>query len=206
MQRSRVFSSSSSSKSRPTSGAWSPPPRLAPSLGQIGRHAQTGCASPRSSTGPSSSISKRPRVSRCAAGPTSTAPASAACWRRAATLTASPVAKVESESSATTSPASIPARATRPRSSTESMIASAARIARSASSSCATGTPNAAITASPAYFSTVPPWSRMLREARSKNWFTLRRATSGSAPVTSAVESTMSTKRTVASLRSTVQF
>ena len=36
-------------------------------------------------------------------------------------------------------------------------IASAARTARSGSSSCATGAPNSAITASPMNFSTVPP-------------------------------------------------
>ena len=39
------------------------------------------------------------------------------------------------------------------------------RTARSASSSCVCGTPNAAITASPANFSTVPPWRLMLPEA-----------------------------------------
>ena len=42
-------------------------------------------------------------------------------------------------------------------SSTQSRIASAARTARSGSSSCATGAPNSAITASPMNFSTVPP-------------------------------------------------
>ncbi len=64
-------------------------------------------------------------------------PGSAACWSRAATLTASPVANVESDSSATTSPASTPIRASSPSSCTESRIAAAARTARSASSSCA---------------------------------------------------------------------
>jgi len=39
----------------------------------------------------------------------------------------------------------------------QSRIASAARTARSGSSSCATGAPNNAITASPMNFSTVPP-------------------------------------------------
>ncbi len=34
----------------------------------------------------------------------------------------------------------------------------AARTARSASSSCARGTPNTAMMASPMYFSTLPPW------------------------------------------------
>ena len=43
-------------------------------------------------------------------------------------------------------------------STTQSRIASAARTARSGSSSCATGAPKTAITASPMNFSTVPPW------------------------------------------------
>ena len=42
-------------------------------------------------------------------------------------------------------------------SSSRRSIRSAARIARLGSSSCAAGTPNAAITASPMNFSTVPP-------------------------------------------------
>ena len=43
---------------------------------------------------------------------------------------------------------------------------SAARTARSASSSCATGTPNTAITASPMNFSTVPPYASAHRGER----------------------------------------
>ena len=69
-----------------------------------------------------------PVVSRRANGPMMIWPGSAACWSRAATLTASPVAKVESDSSATTSPASTPIRASSPSSCTESRIAAAARI------------------------------------------------------------------------------
>ena len=42
-------------------------------------------------------------------------------------------------------------------SSSRSRIRSAARRARTGSSSCAAGTPNTAITASPMNFSTVPP-------------------------------------------------
>ena len=45
----------------------------------------------------------------------------------------------------------------RPSSATRSRVTRAARTARSASSSCWSGTPKAAITASPANFSTVPP-------------------------------------------------
>src|ERR671929_2366950 len=88
------------------------------------------------------------------------------------------------------------------RSRTEPRIANAARMARSASSSCARGMPNAAMTASPANFSTVPPNDSMQRETCSKYRLTRRRTTSGSVVATSAVDSTRSTKSTVASLRS----
>ena len=119
-------------------------------------------------------------------------------------FTASPVAKVDSDSSATTSPDSMPMRASSARPCTESMIAAAARTARSPSSSCACGMPNAAMTASPANFSTMPPCVVMQCETCSKNEVTRRRTTSGSRVETSSVEPTRSTKRTVASLRSTL--
>jgi len=72
-------------------------------------------------------------------------------------LTASPVANVDSVVSTTTSPDSIPIRASSSRSTTASRIPIPARMARSASSSCACATPKAASTASPANFSTIPP-------------------------------------------------
>src|SRR5206468_12362576 len=75
----------------------------------------------------------------------------------AARFTASPVAKVASPSSVTTSPDSTPTRACIESSSTASRIPRPARTARSASSSWACGMPNAAMTASPANFSTIPP-------------------------------------------------
>jgi len=68
------------------------------------------------------------------------------------------------------------------------------------------GTPNAAITASPANFSTVPPCVTMQRETWSKKLLTRRRTTSGSASATSAVESDEVTNSTVASLRSMPQW
>ncbi len=120
-------------------------------------------------------------------------------------FTGSPVAKVDSTSSATTSPDSIPTRAARPSSLTRSSVASAARTARSASSSCASGTPKAAMTASPANFSTVPPCVTMQCETWSKNRDTRRRTISGSTSATSSVDETRSTNRTVASLRSMSQ-
>ena len=78
------------------------------------RYAAIGLRKPRSSSGPADSASMRPTVSRCAASPMRISPGAAACCRRAATFTASPVAKVESVSSTTTSPASMPTRASRP--------------------------------------------------------------------------------------------
>ena len=104
-------------------------------------------------------IAHRRRV----ASPISTSPSAASCSRRAATLTASPVTRV-SPSPARTLPVFTPMRAPRPSAATSARISHAARTARSASSSCATGTPKTAITASPMNFSTVPPWrSRIVR-------------------------------------------
>ena len=196
-----MFSSSSSSCSRPTSGVMATCAGGRPSA-LTATQTQTGSLRPLTSTGPTSSTSMRPSVSRCTPGPIRTCPGSATCWRRAARLTASPVANVESPAPVTTSPASMPMRAWSSRSSIESRISSAARTARSASSSCAVGMPNAAITASPANFSTVPPWVSIQRETRSKNCVTRRRTISGSLAETSDVESTRSTNRTVASFRS----
>ena len=136
-------------------------------------------------------------------GPWQTVPGPVDCWSLAATLTAPPVTNVESAASTSTSPASTPARASSPSSHTPSRIERAALTARAASSSCDVGTPKAAMTASPANFSTVPPLRSMQRRARSKYWETRRRTISGSAEVTSVVESTRSTKSTVASFRST---
>jgi hypothetical protein len=120
-------------------------------------------------------------------------------------FTGSPVANVDSDSSATTSPDSIPTRASSPSSCTRSSVASPARTARSASSSCASGTPKAAMTASPANFSTVPPCVTMQCETWSKKRETRRRTISGSTSATSSVDETRSTNRTVASLRSMSQ-
>jgi hypothetical protein len=72
-------------------------------------------------------------------------------------LTVSPVAS-RSSVPVTTSPVLTPIRASTSSSGSAARISAAARTARSASSSCATGTPNTAITASPMNFSTVPPW------------------------------------------------
>ena len=114
---------------------------------------------------------RRPRRARADRSPRRGAPlpAPAACSSRAATLTGSPVTNVSrSEASpATTSPVLTPIRSAirvpKRRSSSSfraprrACISSAARHARSASSSCASGTPKTASTASPTNFSTVPP-------------------------------------------------
>jgi hypothetical protein len=86
-----------------------------------------------------------------------TSPAAAACSKRAATLTASPVTSVSPSPPTTTSPVLIPMRASSPCPAIACCISDAARTARSASSSCAVGMPNTAMTASPANFSTEPP-------------------------------------------------
>jgi hypothetical protein len=66
------------------------------------------------------------------------------------------------------SPVLTPMRPAIPSSGKASRISIAARQARSASSSCATGTPNTAITASPMNFSTEPPCDSTIPFIRSK--------------------------------------
>ena len=84
-------------------------------------------------------------------------PFGAACSSRAATLTASPVTSVSPSPPTTTSPVLTPMRASSPCSAIAARISAAARTARSASSSCETGMPKTAMTASPTNFSTEPP-------------------------------------------------
>ena len=110
-------------------------------------------------------------------------PGAAACWRRAATFTASPVAKVESRlvddhlarldadarletelADVIEDPRARPGRRGR----------------RRPRARC--GIPKAAITASPANFSTVPPCVSMQRWTPSKKLVTRRRVISGSWP------------------------
>ena len=104
----------------------------------------------------SGSVVTASRTRRKLSSPSRISPAPAACSSRAATLTASPVTSV-SPSPATTAPVLTPIRASSPSSCTTSRNSTAARVARSASSSVATGIPNTAITASPTNFSTLPP-------------------------------------------------
>ena len=146
--------------------------------------------------GVTGSVLTASRTSRSVCSPIRTSPAEAACSRRAATFTASPVTSV-SPAPDTTSPVLSPIRTSSPRRPTTSRISAAARTARSASSSCTCGSPNTAIAASPTNFSTVPPWrSRIVRRSA---WYPsmISRSTSGSLCSPSAVEPTRSQKTTV---------
>ena len=99
--------------------------------------------------------------------PRKISPGAAACSRRAATFTASPVTIFWSPIPATTSPVFTPIRhadvilwsrsSSGFNASSPSRMSTAARTARTASSSWTWGTPKTAMTASPMYFSTVPP-------------------------------------------------
>ena len=82
-------------------------------------------------------------------------------------FTASPAAS-RSSVPVTTSPVFTPIRPWTPSAGNAASMSDAARTARSASSSCAAGTPNTAITASPMNFSTVPPWPSAIAFIRSK--------------------------------------
>ena len=190
------------SRSRPTSGAArlrsiaaasSTIPRM--------RWASTGRDFPFSSSGSSSSAVTASRTSARVSAPIRISPLDAACSSRAATLTASPVTRVSPSPPTTTSPVLIPIRASRPCAATASRISAAARTARSASSSCETGIPKIAITASPTNFSTEPPCrSRISRRSSKYRRMRARRA-SGSVDSPSAVDPTRSQKRIVTTLR-----
>ena len=83
-----------------------------------------------------------------------------------------------------------------------SRMARAVATARSASFSCAWGTPKSAMRQSPMYLSTVPPCSTTTSAMRRKARSTVRATTSGSVFSDMAVNPTTSAKRTVTSLRS----
>ena len=121
------------------------------------RNASTGAAFPFSSNAGRASTTTASRTRSLVSAPMRTSPFGALCSSRAATLTASPVTSVSPSPPTTTSPVLIPIRASSPCSAIASRISAAARTARSASSSCAVGIPNTAITASPTNFSTEPP-------------------------------------------------
>ena len=156
--RANVFWSSSSSHSRPTNGA--PRSRVRGRCRRGRRRARRPAARRR---GPSARAGRAPRVSiaasvsRRATGPTRISPGAArllqprgdvdglAGRERRVRLVGDDLARLDAD----------------PRLEPELVHGledrGAARTARSASSSCACGMPNAAITASPANFSTMPP-------------------------------------------------
>src|SRR5262249_6417938 len=88
------------------------------------------------------------------------------------------------------------------RSSTRSSIRSAARRARSGSSSCATGAPNTAMTASPTNFSTKPPYCSMTSASILNRSFWNARTSAGSSRSLSDVKPETSANRTVTRRRS----
>ncbi len=144
-----------SSRSRPTIGESRRRTRPADAESMSSsRYAATGALLPLSSSSTASTCTAS-RTSCCVSCPIKISPGSAFCSSRAATLTASPVTSA-SPSPATTSPVLTPIRACSPIVATAARSSTAARTARSASSSCACGTPKTAITASPMNFSTVP--------------------------------------------------
>src|SRR5439155_16243236 len=81
-------------------------------------------------------------------------------------------------------------------------MSSAARRARSGSSSRTMGTPNAAMIASPMYFSTVPPHDSMRADMAEKKAVRSDRSRSGSRRSPSAVDPVTSANKMVTSLRS----
>src|SRR5581483_4831337 len=212
--RPNADSRSASSCARPTSAACrfrctvSASPRTARR-----RYAGTGSDFPFSSSGSTASTSTAWRTSRYVGSPTSTSSAGAACSRRAATFTASPVTRrcASGESPATTSPVFTPVlfwSVTPQRRSSSSFtvasaafISAAARTARSASSSCACGSPNTAMIASPMYFSTRPPCRSSAARITSKYRLITSRSDSESSRSPRFVEPFRSEKTIVTVLR-----
>ena len=156
--------SARSSSSRPVKGASRASLRLRPprpATTRRARQAGTGASLPRRTCSPAGSKAIAREAARQVASPTSTVPAVATDWSRDAVLTRSPatIPWLVAPRVTAASPVSTPARAwtAGPNALTASSSSRAARTARSASSSCAVGAPQTAITASPMNFSTVPP-------------------------------------------------
>ena len=163
--REKARSSTSSSSSRPTSGArpcWRTSTPTA-ERGWTASHTRVGSLLPFPVTGSCSRYSTTRSVARKVCSPTRIPFTGAAACIRAAVLTTSPAtmpspAAGRAPSDTSASPVWTAIRTSRfVSSAAQSRIASAARTARSGSSSCATGAPKTAITASPMNFSTVPP-------------------------------------------------
>ena len=144
---------------------------------------------------------------------TSTPPAGATDCSRNAVFTTSPAtiacppsrAAVRSTSA---SPVATPTRKRMPAASAETKPARTrcssrpARTQRTASVSVATGAPKSAITASPMYFSTTPPYWPTTWRAAAKNLVCIWRTSSGSARSAYGVKSIRSMNRTLTRRRS----
>src|SRR6266542_813120 len=155
------------------------------------------------------------RVARYADSPTTTDPTGATDCSREAVFTTSPATFSPTwgpEANVTTaSPEFTAARTRMPAvgsawfsSSTRPWIFRAARIARSASSSCATGAPNTPMTASPMNLSRVPPYRSISSLARAWNGSSVRRTSSGSAWSERSVKPARSANRIETNRRSSV--
>src|SRR6266511_801079 len=210
-----------SSRSRPTSRAWTPSrprTRVPASRAERATAAWTGADLPFSSSTCGSSHSNRASTSLRVAPPTRTVPGSAAVCRRAAMFTASPVAPYSTRFPAptaptTTGPVATPTRTasgstaqpratSAPYSATSSAMARPARMARSGSSSCAAGAPNSASTPSPARSFTVPPKASTRRIIRATASPTISRTSSGSSCSARGVDPTRSANSAVTVRRS----
>jgi hypothetical protein len=179
-RRKRVASIRSCTR-RSTSGTAEP--RVKRPLVSVSRstcHTRSGRRLPLTVTGPCGRSRADPSTNRRVCAPTTMPPGGASAWSRAAVFTASPETNPwpAAPSAPATSPVLMPTRSSSPtprsrsssrfRPSIASRISTAARTARRASSSCRTGIPNTAITASPMYFSTVPPCRSSARRIASK--------------------------------------
>ena len=173
--RSNASRSTVSSRSRPTSSVRASCATSTPKRERAACACQTAIGSvfPFASTATAGACSIAPRVARYVVSSTRIPFTGAAAWRRAAVLTTSPEAIPSPASGRASSRISASPVVTAIRTCASSLprahsrIASAALTARSGSSSCATGAPKSAMTASPMNFSTVPPWCSSSERRRS---------------------------------------
>ncbi len=213
--RANRASSSSCSRSRPSMGARRRGIRPGlPGSTSSSRNADTGSATPCNASSLTSSVRTASRTSWWVSSPISTPPGSPISSRRLATLAAGPVIRSSSESASCTStlPVLIPTRTcngtpcSRSRSSPSGPSAccssSPARTARRASSSCATGMPNTAMTLSPCRLPGSPPWLPSTRLAVSAKRSMVRCSVSSPSCSLSSVERTTSQNTTVTTLSS----
>ena len=180
------------------------------------RSPTTGCALPLNDCSPRSSNSNASSARRRVCGPTQISPLGAAPIRRAAKLMVSPsgpaVPLPNCCSPVTTMPVltalcsamATPVRASTPGLSraTASCSSSAARSARTGSSSCAAGTPNIAMIASPTNFSMRPSYFATISAAAPKTLARIWRVSSGSSRSESSVKPVRSENNTLTCLRS----